>query len=407
MKINLADKIGRGYKTFWNFKGRYKVVKGSRGSKKSKTTAQWIIYHMMKYQLSNTLVIRQAFNTHQDSTWTELKWATVNLGVSHLWQFNKSPLQATYLPTGQKILFRGLDNPLSITSITVEVGYLNFVWVEEAFQLKSEDDFNKVDMSIRGELPPGYFKQFIITFNPWNERHWLKRRFFDVKDDNILALTTNYQVNEWLGEDDIALFEKMKRDQPSRYRVEGLGEWGTATGLVFENWRIEDFDYRDIARENPKIVSRFGLDFGYSVDPAAFVACLFDMENRKCYIFDEIYKKGLLNNELAKEIKGKGYGKEVIIADSAEQKSIEEIRKLYGVPKIKPAVKGPGSINQGIQFLKQFEVIVHPSCQNFIFELENYAYSPDRLNGELTNNPADYCNHLMDAWRYACNDLWK
>ena len=126
LKINLKEKIGKGYKDFWHFKGRYKVVKGSRGSKKSRTTAQWIIYHMMKYPLSNTLVIRQTFNTLQDSCWTELKWAAANLGVSHLWKFSKSPLQATYIPTGQKILFRGLDNPLAITSITVEVGHLCF-----------------------------------------------------------------------------------------------------------------------------------------------------------------------------------------------------------------------------------------------------------------------------------------
>lgn len=108
LKISLPSKIGKGYATFWNFKGRYKVVKGSRGSKKSTTTAMWIIYHMMKYPLSNTLVIRQVFNTHKDSTWVQLKWATYNLGVSHLWHFSKSPLEVTYLPTGQKILFRGL-----------------------------------------------------------------------------------------------------------------------------------------------------------------------------------------------------------------------------------------------------------------------------------------------------------
>lgn len=407
LKINLKEKIGKGYKDFWHFKGRYKVVKGSRGSKKSKTTAQWIIYHMMKYPLSNTLVIRQTFNTLQDSCWTELKWAAANLGVSHLWKFSKSPLQATYLPTGQKILFRGLDNPLAITSITVEVGHLCFAWWEEAYEVKTEDAFNKVDMSIRGELPPGYFKQHIITFNPWNERHWLKKRFFDVEDDDILAITTNYQINEWLGSDDIKIFEKMKRDNPKRYRVEGLGEWGTSEGLVYENWTVSEFNWRELMADNPKIQAKFGLDFGFVNDETAFCACLFDLENKKCWVFDEIYKKGLLNNEIAKEIKFKGYHREVITADSAEQKSIEELRRLHGLTRIKPSIKGPGSVNQGIQFLQQFEVIVHPSCPNFINELENYAYAPDRQSGELTNNPMDENNHLMDAWRYSCNDLWK
>ena len=233
LKINLPGKVGRGYASFWNFKGRYKVVKGSRGSKKSATTAMWVIYYMMKYPLSNTLVIRQVFNTHKDSTWVQLKWAAYNLGVAHLWKFSKSPLEAVYLPTGQKILFRGLDDAMSITSITVEHGHLCFCWWEECYQVKSEDDFNKVDMSIRGQLPKGYFKQHILTFNPWSEEHWLKKRFFDVQDDNILALTTNYMCNEWLGEDDIKLFEQMKVDSPNRYWVEGLGNWGISEGLLY------------------------------------------------------------------------------------------------------------------------------------------------------------------------------
>ena len=169
-KKNIAKIVGKGYKTFGNYKGRYRVVKGSRGSKKSTTTALWIIYNMMKYSLANTLVVRRVFNTHKDSTWTQLKWAVNVLGVSHLWNFSKSPLEATYIPTGQKILFRGLDDPMSITSITVEVGYLCWAWFEEAFQIMNEDDFNKVDMSIRGELPPGYFKQITLTFNPVGQK---------------------------------------------------------------------------------------------------------------------------------------------------------------------------------------------------------------------------------------------
>ena len=145
VRINLPSKIGKGYRSFWQCKKRYRVVKGGRGSKKSTTTAQWIIYNMMKYSLSNCLVIRRFFNTHKDSTYTQLKWAANNLGVSHLWNFSKSPLEATYKPTGQKILFRGLDDPQSITSITVEVGYLCWCWFEEAFQIMNEDDFNKID----------------------------------------------------------------------------------------------------------------------------------------------------------------------------------------------------------------------------------------------------------------------
>lgn len=271
LRINLAKKIGKGYKTFWNFKGRYRVVKGSRGSKKSTTTAQWIIYNMMKYPLANTLVLRRVFNTHKDSTWTQLKWATNNLRVSHLWHFSKSPLEATYKPTGQKILFRGLDDPMGITSITVEKGFLCWAWFEEAFQVMNEDDFNKIDMSIRGELPEGYFKQITLTFNPWSEKHWLKKRFFDNPDNNTLALTTNYMCNEWLGEDDIKLFESIKENNPRRYKIEGLGEWGIAEGLVYENFEELEFNVEEISKKTG-VISLFGLDFGYTNDPTAFIA---------------------------------------------------------------------------------------------------------------------------------------
>ena len=157
-KQSLPKLIGKGYKKFWNFKGRYRVLKGGRGSKKSTTASFWFPYNMMKYWHQYglkpcTLVIRRYYNTHRDSTFAQLKWAINRMGVSHLWKATKSPLELTYIPSGQKIMFRGLDGPQSITSITVEDGELCWVWWEEAFQCTNEEDFNKVDMSIRGEMP--------------------------------------------------------------------------------------------------------------------------------------------------------------------------------------------------------------------------------------------------------------
>lgn len=403
MKINIAKKIGKGYKTFWNYKGRYRVVKGSRGSKKSTTTAQWIIYNMMKYPLANTLVVRRVFNTHKDSTWTQLKWATNNLGVSHLWNFSKSPLEATYIPTGQKILFRGLDDPMSITSITVEHGYLCWAWFEEAFQVMNEDDFNKVDMSIRGELPPEYFKQITLTFNPWSEKHWLKKRFFDAEDEDILALTTTYKVNEFLGDDDRAIFEKMKKNNPRRYKIEGLGDWGIAEGLVYENWEELDFNYKEISKRK-RVVSAFGLDFGYTNDPTAFIALLVDDINKEIYIFDEHYQKAMTNSMIAEMIKYKGYSKEVIIADSAEPKSIDEIKRL-GISRIKAAQKGKDSILNGIQYIQGYKIYIHPKCTNTIVEISNYVW--DTKEGVVINKPIDDYNHLMDAKRYAMEKVKK
>ena len=401
LKINIAKKVGKGYKEFWNFKGRYRVVKGSRGSKKSTTISMWIIYNMMKYPLSNTLVVRRVFNTHKDSTYTQLKWASNNLGVSHLWKFSKSPLEATYIPTGQKILFRWLDDPMSITSITVEHVHLCWCWFEEAFQVMNEDDFNKIDMSIRGEMPPGYFKQITLSFNPWSEKHWLKKRFFDIKDDDILASTTTYKCNEYLGEDDIQVFEKMKLNNPRRYNIEGLGNWGIAEGLIYENFEELEFDIEDIKRRS-NIKSAFGLDFGYTNDPTAFVCTLVDLDNREIYIFDEHYQKAMTNKMISDMIKYKGYSKEMIIADSSEPKSIDDIQR-NGIYRILPAKKGKDSILNGIQFIQDFKIYVHPKCENTIVELSNYVWSSKE--GVNINKPIDEYNHLMDALRYALEPI--
>ena len=401
MRINLPQIVGKGYATYWNYKGRYRVVKGGRGSKKSTTTALWIIYNMMKYPLANTLVIRRVFNTHKDSTYTQLKWASNVLKVSHLWKFSKSPLEATYIPTGQKILFRGLDDPMSITSITVEHGHLCWCWFEEAFQIMNEDDFNKVDMSIRGELPKGYFKQITLSFNPWSEKHWLKKRFFDVKDEDVLAITTNYTCNEFLGEDDKKLFEKMKINNPRRYNIEGLGNWGIAEGLVYSNFEELDFNVENI-KKRPNVKSAFGLDFGYTNDPTAFIASLIDLDNMEIFIFDEHYQKAMSNKDIANMIKYKGYSKERIVGDSSEPKSIDDIKR-QGIYRLKGARKGKDSILNGIQYIQDFKIYVHPKCENTLIELSNYVW--DTKEGNVINKPIDDYNHLMDALRYSLEDI--
>jgi phage terminase large subunit len=322
--------------------------------------------------------------------------------VAHLWKFTLSPLEAEYLPSGNKILFRGLDNSMSITSIAVDKGYLCWCWFEEFFQVEKEEDFNRVDFSIRGELPEGYYKQIICTFNPWAE-NWIKTRFFDSPDENTLALTTTYRCNEWLGEDDIALFEQMKIRNPRRYRIEGDGEFGIAEGLVYENFVEQEFDYMEISkRKNAKAV--FAIDFGYTNDPSAFIAAIVDQDAKEIYVFDEHYQKAMTNQEIASMIKYKGYAKEVIIADSSEPKSIEEIKRA-GITRIKGAAKGKDSILNGIQFIQNYKIYVHPKCENTLIELNNYIW--DTKDGVAINKPIDAYNHLMDALRYSMEQIKK
>lgn len=400
--MHLPELVGKGYGEFWRCRKRYRVVKGSRASKKSKTMALWVIATMMRYPEANTLVVRKVFRTLKDSCYTDLKWAANRLKVMPWWDFKESPLEATYRPTGQKIYFRGLDDPLKIASIAVETGALCFLWLEEAYEVFKEEDFDTLDESIRGETPEGLFKQITLTFNPWNERHWLKRRFFDAPDDDTLAMTTNYLCNEWLDASDLQLFESMKERNPRRYKVAGLGDWGIVEGVIYENWTEEDFTLAGIRERHPDLVTFAGLDFGYTNDPSAFVIGFLSMQDKVLYIWDEIYKTGLTNPDIVKAITAAGYAKENIIADSAEPKSIAELRSM-GL-RVRPAVKGPDSIRHGIQFLQGFRMVIHPRCVNFETEISNYTWATDKAGTRL-NVPIDEFNHLLDALRYATEKL--
>ena len=405
VKMYLPKIIGKGYKTFWRFRGRYRVCKGSRASKKSKTTALWFVYNLMKLSGANLLVVRKTFRTLKDSCFTELKWAIKRLGVEHLWNVKESPLEMVYLPTGQKIYFRGLDDPLKVTSITVDTGSLCWMWIEEAYEIMNEADFDMLDESIRGEVPGTLFKQITLTFNPWNEHHWIKKRFFDTKPDpDILAMTTNYMCNEWLDEADLKVFETMKQNNPRRYQVAGLGSWGIVDGLVYENWNEEDFDLAEI-KKIPGIQSAFGLDFGYTNDPSALWCGMIDTNNKKIYVFDEMYKRGLSNERIYEEVQGMGYTKEKITADCAEPKSIDRLYEL-GLTRIRAARKGKDSINNGIDYISDFRIIIHPRCVNFLTEISNYTWDEDRF-GKKLNKPVDDFNHLMDAMRYGVEDLMR
>lgn len=398
-ELSLTRLIGHGYKEFWNSKKRFRVVKGSRGSKKSVTTAYWLIINMMAYPEANVLVLRRYERTLRDSCFAVLQWVLNQLCVASYWKVTVSPLEMTYLPTGQKILFRGLDDPLKVTSITVKHGVLCWVWLEESYEVENEDVFNKIEMSVRGKMPKGYFKSFILTFNPWSEC-WLKKRFFDSPDDDTLAMTTTYTCNEWLDEADLKEFEKMRVKNPRRYRIEGLGEWGISEGLIFQNTECRDIKLQDFIGKRD-YHAFYGLDFGFT-DPTAFVGGFVNFELKEIYVVMELYESGLTNQATAERLKAMGIRHEVIKCDSAEPKSIEELRKA-GI-NAKPALKGPDSVSFGIQKLQNYKIIYSPECENFAHEIKNYCWAKDR-QGNTTNTPDHEFSHCADALRYAFSDM--
>lgn len=399
-ELSLQECVGKGYADFWRTKKRYRVCKGSRGSKKSKTTALNLIFNLMQYPQANALCVRRYGTTLRDSVFSDLRWAINRLCVDALFYCTVSPMEITYLPTGQKILFRGLDDGMKITSISVPDGVLCWVWIEEAYEVNNEADFNKLDMSIRGEMPEGLWKQITLTFNPWSATSWLKKRFFDAPDQNTFIKTTTWQCNEWLDDADRQLFLDMKENNPRRYRIEGKGDWGIAEGLIYEKYELQEFNVDQIRQING-IKSAFSLDFGFT-DPNAFIACMVDDQQRRIYVFDEWYGTGVTNRIIAQKIKDMGYGRQRIICDCAEPKSIAELNE-EGIL-AEPSRKGRDSVNHGIQLLQNYTFIIHPRCKEFYREIQNYCWAKDK-DGKPTDKPDHEFSHGPDSIRYGVSKL--
>ncbi|RRR54257.1 PBSX family phage terminase large subunit [Streptococcus suis] len=400
IKVNLPDIVGKGYGQFWRSKNFYRVVKGGRGSKKSKTTALYYIVAILKHNWANLLVVRRFSNTNKQSTYTDLKWAANRLKVSHLLKFNESLPEITVKATGQKILFRGLDDPLKITSITVDTGLLSWLWLEEAYQVENQDKFETLVESIRGSIDvPDFFKQITVTFNPWSERHWLKSAFFDEdsRKKDVFADTTTYRVNEWLDQQDIDRYEDLWRTNPRRAAVVANGDWGVAEGLVFENYEVKDFDIVSMIKRIGETTA--GLDFGFTHDPTTFPRLAVDLDNRELWIYAEHYEHAMTTDDIFKMIVDADMQNAWITADSAEQRLIAELQ-AKGIRRLVPSIKGKGSINAGIDFMKQFKIYIHPSCVKTIEEFDTYIYKQDK-DGKWLNEPIDDNNHIIDAIRYA------
>ena len=423
--VNLKELVGGGYDEFWKFRGRYRLVKGGRGSKKSSTIALWYIYHMMLFWYKfgikvEMLCLRAYFVNHSDSTYAQLKWAIERLGVSHLWRAYRNPLHIRFLPSGGRIIFRGLDSPDKITSIKSPDGHFAWIWVEEAYEVKSAQQFEKVNLSLRGIMPKPLFYQMTFSFNPYSEKTWLKSRYFDKVDEHtglspdgqIMAITRNYDCNEFLDEGFLREMERIKAEHPNEYNVVGLGNWGIQRGLVFSNWSVAEV--RQAGRVIPletkiKILAqsgfvlRCGLDFGFTNDITAFVVAAVNVRRKEIYVLDETTGRGMTPKAIATAILDRGvlFHSTEIVADSSNPMAIDLIRRegVYGIVR---SVKGQGSVLAGIDNLRQFKMFIDPTCVNVRTELENYKWRVSKEDEDMfLNEPIDEFNHCMDALRYA------
>ena len=296
------------------------------------------------------------------------------------------------LENGSVFLFKGIDDPEKIKSIAD----ITDIVIEEASEL-TLDDFTQLDIRLR---PAEECPQIYLMFNPVSKANWVYEHWFLHPPDNALVIQSSYRDNKFLSDEYRETLENLKNTNPAYYKIYCLGEFATLDKLVFPI-----ITKRLVSESEIKGLRFFvGCDFGFINDPTAIIYGYYDKKLKTIYITGEYFKKGMTNDEIAKTLVDLGLSKELIIADSAEKKSIEEIRRL-GINRIKPAQKGPDSVIHGIQWLQQNTIVVDERCKGIIEEFENYTWEKDKKTGEYINKPIDSFNHGIDALRYGAETL--
>ena len=369
-----------------DYSHRWEFYCGSAGSGKSYSIAQKIIIRCCKEPIK-VLVCRRYATTLRNSCFSLFKEILTKWKLTKYVKIKETDMSITF-PNGSKIIMIGLDTEEKLLSLN----NISTVWVEEAYEVE-RDKVEQLNLRMRGAAND---QQIILSWNPISKLSWLYDFTVDNPPENSIYHHSTYKNNPFLNAEYIAALDEMETRNPQKYRIYGLGEWGVdSTGLVFQNWRVEDFNHEEI--DGQLLV---GLDFGYIHDISAITASLLVESEGRIYIFREYGATGKTNKELAAVIKAMGFSKSVIIADCAEQKSIDEI-KAEGIAKIKACSKGKGSIIHGIQKLQNYQIIIHPSCVGVIEEFENYTFKKDKVSGLYTNEPIDFFNHHIDSIRYS------
>lgn len=375
------------YPLLFNYKNRYEVYYGGAGSGKSVFVSQKLLVKACSSK-RKILIIRKYATTLKDSVFQLVIDTLKKWGLFRYCRVNLSTYTIT-LPNDSVILFKGLDDSEKIKSITD----ITDIWCEEGTEL-SEDDFTQLDLRLRANVDN---LQMFISFNPVSKVNWVYRKWFDsgAVYKNTMILHTTYKDNKFLPKEYIEALEEKQRTNYTYYKIYALGEFCTLDKLVYTNWKAEDFDYKRIKGD-----LLIGLDFGFINDTSALVASILDEAAKRIYIFKTWGDTGKTNEELAEVIKSLGFAKSVIIADSAEPKSIVEIKR-QGIIKIRESKKGKDSVIHGIQKLQNYEIIVSPNCPEIITEFENYSWKKDKATGLYVNEPVDMFNHYLDALRYS------
>ncbi len=372
---------------------RYEIYYGGAGSGKSVFVAQKKLYHILKSEGRNLLIVRKVGKDNRHSTYALIKKTIYRWDCEQLFTPRETDMGITCL-NGNQIMFAGLDDVTKLKSITFQNGELTDIWMEEADQI-TPDDYELLDMRLRGKSSLPYTMTF--SFNPVSALSWLKKEFFDIDRSIDTSITkTTWKDNNFIDDAFKSKLEKLKDKNPTLYNIYALGEWGILGELIFTNYEMHGFDI-NLYRDNPHC----GLDFGYN-DPSAYVEAA--IKDQELYILQEFYRSELTNSDLIAEIQKIHNSKNLIIADSAEPDRIKEFKRA-GV-RIIGSEKGKDSVRAGIDFIRRMKIHIHPSCVNFLKEIQSYSYEKDK-NGNVLEDPVDFNDHLMAALRYALERVRK
>lgn len=396
--MDIRVKMNPVYTRFGNKSQFLQIFYGGSSSGKSYFIAHKIVAEC--YGGVNWLCCRNVGNTIKRSVFNEVTKAIDNMGLRKQFAINKSDMIITCKLNGKQILFCGLDDPEKVKSITPSCGVLERIFIEEATEIK-RDAYLQLKKRLRGRSKNS--KHILMAFNPILKSHWIYKDFFGgwqddknvYEDDKILIVKTTYKDNLFLTAEDRALLED--ETDPYFYNVYTLGNWGVLGHVIFKNWRVEDL--RDRIPQFDSIYC--GCDFGYAVDENALIKIHYDKKQKRVYVFDEWYQAGMSDDELVRV--GKTFfGNHYVACDSSEPKTIDYLA-TNGI-KAYPVVKGADSINRGIRWLQSHQIIVDVRCQNFRNEIEQYHWQEDKY-GNAMAKPVDQNNHLIDALRYAVENL--
>ena len=421
-QVNIIDCIAPCYLPIHDdvMNGRHSIyhLPGGRGSAKSSFVSLEIVHGIMNDPDANAIVFRKVAQTMRESVYSQCLWAIETLNVTALWRCSVSPMQMTYLPTGQTIFFRGLDDSAKLKSIRPRKGTFKYVWFEEFSEL---DGANMVRNVLQSVVRGGNDFRIFESFNPPLSLNNWANKYVNIPDDRALLFRTDYTMipPEWLGEAFILEAERLQAVNERAYLHEYMGEPVGSGGEVFPN-----VEAREITDAEIEQMQYFycGIDWGFSVDPFAFIRCSYDRRTQTIYLLDEIVKRGCSNSDIADMIKAKGYDKatpaeyhysvfgsevyrerQLVICDSAEPKSVADLRK-QDIKAIE-CKKYPGSVNYGIRWLQSKHIIIDPRRTPHAFkEFTEYEYEQTR-DGEFLASVPDKDNHCVDGLRYALDML--